>query len=163
VSRLRQLHRLLEHAVWADAEILAGLAVAIAAPPQALREFAHIIGVEEVWLARLERRTSRAAVWPTITLDETRDLSGEVHRGYAAFLSSLRDDDLDLPVEYTNSAGKDFSTPIGDILLHVSLHGQYHRGKVNLMLRENGQTPAPTDYIAFVRGVPAAIEPSAAG
>lgn len=36
------------------------------------------------------------------------------------------------------------------------MHGQYHRGKVNLLLRQADRTPAPTDYIAFVRGVPAA-------
>jgi hypothetical protein len=39
----------------------------------------------------------------------------------------------------------------------VVLHGQYHRGKVNLLLRQEGEQPAPTDYIAFVRGVPAAV------
>ena len=36
------------------------------------------------------------------------------------------------------------------------LHGAYHRGQIALLLREGGAEPAPTDYIAFVRGAPAA-------
>ena len=42
------------------------------------------------------------------------------------------------------------------MLLQVALHGQYHRGKINLMLRQAGLPPTPTDYISFARGVPAA-------
>jgi uncharacterized damage-inducible protein DinB len=59
-------------------------------------------------------------------------------------------------IGYTNSAGRSFVTPVGDILLHVALHGQYHRGKVNLLLRQAELEPAPVDFIGFVRGVPAA-------
>jgi hypothetical protein len=39
------------------------------------------------------------------------------------------------------------------------LHGQYHRGKINLLLRQSGAEPAPADYISYVRGVPAAVTP----
>jgi uncharacterized damage-inducible protein DinB len=45
---------------------------------------------------------------------------------------------------------------VDDILLHVALHGSYHRGQVALLVREAANKPAPTDYIGFVRGVPAA-------
>jgi uncharacterized damage-inducible protein DinB len=55
-----------------------------------------------------------------------------------------------------NSAGQSFETPVSDMLLQVALHGQYHRGKINLMLRQAHLPPTPTDYIAFARGVPAA-------
>ena len=36
------------------------------------------------------------------------------------------------------------------------VHGQYHRGKVNLLLRQEGMSPVPGDFIAYVRGAPAA-------
>jgi uncharacterized damage-inducible protein DinB len=38
----------------------------------------------------------------------------------------------------------------------VALHGSYHRGQIALLVRAGGSTPAPTDYIAFIRGAPAA-------
>jgi uncharacterized damage-inducible protein DinB len=45
---------------------------------------------------------------------------------------------------------------VGDMLLHVALHGAYHRGQIALLVRAGGSTPSPTDYIAFIRGAPAA-------
>jgi len=49
-----------------------------------------------------------------------------------------------------------FRSRVEDILLHVVLHGCYHRGQVAIALREAGAEPSATDFIAFVRGVPAA-------
>jgi uncharacterized damage-inducible protein DinB len=47
------------------------------------------------------------------------------------------------------------------MLVHVALHGQYHRGQVALLLRASGFEPATTDYIAWTRGVPAATRQDA--
>ena len=63
---------------------------------------------------------------------------------------------MEAPVAYTTSAGKSFANTVKDILLHVAMHAQYHRGKINLLLRQAGLEPAPADYIAFIRGAPAA-------
>ncbi|HEU5359182.1 MAG TPA: DinB family protein, partial [Gemmatimonadales bacterium] len=59
-------------------------------------------------------------------------------------------------VTYRNSAGLEFTSTVEDILLHVALHGAYHRGQVARALREGGAVPNATDYIAFIRGAPAA-------
>ena len=64
----------------------------------------------------------------------------------------LTETDLAARLAYVNSAGKPFDDEVGDILLHVMLHGQYHRGKINLLLRQGGAEPGPVDYIAFTRG-----------
>jgi uncharacterized damage-inducible protein DinB len=148
--------QLFDHLRWADALILAALRASRREVGDAVREFAHVIGAEEVWLARLEGRGPRAAVWPVAALAELDRLMGEVHAGYVAFLATLAGDDLGRGIRYANSAGREFSNAIADILVHVALHGQYHRGKINLMLRRAGESPAPADYIAFVRGVAAA-------
>jgi uncharacterized damage-inducible protein DinB len=48
----------------------------------------------------------------------------------------------------------------------VALHGSYHRGQIALLMRQGGGAPAATDYIAFVRDMPApprrraAVDPS---
>ena len=82
--------------------------------------------------------------------------------GYSAFLATLSDDDIDRSVTYTTSDGRVFTNSVGDILAQVALHGQYHRGKMNLLLRQAESEPAPVDFIAFVRGAPAATQASAA-
>ena len=158
MTALEQLRRLWAHAVRADDFLLAGLCAAgDTVPAQAIREYAHVLGADEVWLSRLEGRPSRSAVWPDVaSLDETEAMSAAVREGYARYLDELTDDALAADCAYTNSAGQSFVTPVGDILLHVMLHAQYHRGKINLLLRQADAIPAPTDFISWARGVPAA-------
>lgn len=152
---LSTITKLWAHLAWADGILLDALRAG-PGPEAAVREYAHILGAEEVWLARLEQRPSRTPVWPDLPLDQLESLAGLLQQDYRGFLERLDDRALERVVAYTNTAGKSFENSIQDILLHVALHGQYHRGKVNLILRQGGQPPAPADYIAYIRGVPAA-------
>lgn len=154
MNAVEQLQRLWAHNVWADAALLAALR---ATPDHtaAWREYAHVLGAEAVWLARLEQRPA-TAVWPTLTVAEAEALHHTLTAGYRDYLARLTPASLAETVAYVNSAGRRFDTAVGDILLQVLLHGQYHRGKINLLLRQSGVAPLPVDYIAFVRGVPAA-------
>lgn len=153
------LRGLWEHASWADGVLLHALESAPDTATEPWREFWHVIGTAEVWLARLEGREPRSAVWPRLTRAEVSSLMASVDSAYQAYLAELSEADAEKEIEYTNSAGDTFRTPIGEVLLHVALHGQYHRGKVNLLLREAGLEPAPVDFVAFVRGSPAAVTP----
>jgi len=156
---LDEIRRLFDHAVWADTRLLQALREVPTAPAEAVREFAHVLGAEETWLSRLEGRPSRTAVWPDLELPELPALLDTVHRGYLDHLAALDPASMSRTVAYKNSAGQAFETPVRDILLQVALHGQLHRGKVNLLLRQAGLAPVPTDFIAFVRGLPAATTP----
>lgn len=96
------------------------------------------------------------AVWPKISLDECAALAARNHAQLDELVAMPDPAGFEREIPYTNSAGASFRTKMGDILLHVALHGCYHRGQVALRLREAGAEPQPTDYIAFVRGAPAA-------
>ena len=157
-GRLDALRQLFAHVEWADGILLAAIRGGNA-PAEAVREYAHILGADEVWLARIQGRASRQPVWPELSAAALEALAGEVHRGYRAVLDGLTDAGLGRVVAYTNTAGKAFETVLHDILVHVVLHAQYHRGKINLLLRQAGLEPAPADYIAFVRGAAAAVTP----
>ena len=152
---LTTITKLWAHLEWADGILLEALRAG-PAPEEAVREYAHILGAEEVWLARMEQRPSRTTVWPDVPVEQLESLAGMVHDGYRSFVGGLDGAALESVVAYTNSAGLSFENRVQDILLLVALHGQYHRGKVNLILRQAGQPPAPTDYIAYVRGAAAA-------
>lgn len=146
------------HLYWADGELLRAISSGSHTPEEVIREFAHIIGAEEVWLARLENRSPLLAVWPSIPSDDLESAVQQTHERWETYMAGLQETDFETTVQYTNSAGRHFDNTVEDILLHVALHGQYHRGRVNLMLRQSGMTPAPIDYIAYVRGAPAATE-----
>jgi len=154
------LERLFAHLRWADGRTLAALRAAQAPPAKALELYAHILGAEHVWLARLNQQPAQLAVWPTGSPDELGALADANHAGFAALLAALDPAALEAEVPYTNSAALAFRSTRLDILLHVALHGCYHRGQVALLLRESGAAPLPTDYIAFVRGAPAATRGS---
>jgi uncharacterized damage-inducible protein DinB len=150
------LRRLFDHLRWADRRALEALRRAAGPPAQAVEIYAHVLGAEQIWLDRLRGEPAAAAVWPRATLDECAELAARSHAGYAALLDGLGAGGLDREVDYVNSAGQPFRSRVSDILLHVALHGSYHRGQVALLMRQAGAVPEPTDYIAFVRGVPAA-------
>ncbi|HSE53599.1 MAG TPA: DinB family protein [Gemmatimonadales bacterium] len=152
---LSTITKLWAHLAWADGLVLDALRVG-SSPAEAVREYAHILGAEEVWLARLEQRASRTPVWPDLPVDQLVALTGMLQQGYRSFLEQLDGPALERVVAYTNTAGRSFENTVQDILLHVALHGQYHRGKVNLILRQQGHSPVPTDYIGYIRGAPAA-------
>lgn len=153
---LEQIQRLIEHAAWADALVAEAIQKQDNVADDTIELFAHVLGAEEVWLSRLEQRQSTLAVWPQLTRGQLAATADNVARTYRAYVSRLTPNDLATEVAYKNSIGQEFRTPIGEILMHVAMHGSYHRGQVALRMRRDGATPAPTDYIAFIRGVPAA-------
>jgi len=155
-EHLRHLIRLLGHQAWADARVLDALDRAAVAVPAALGLLAHVLGTEHVWLARLRGVPAGQAVWPELGIAECRRLATDNEAGYREFIFRLDPTGLRRVVEYRNSAGQELATAVEDILVHVFLHGAYHRGQVAQRLRLEGSTPAPTDYVAFARGTPAA-------
>lgn len=154
----KNIQTLFQHLYWADERLYHALSAGESSIQEAVSEFAHVIGAEEVWLARLQQRTSSCPVWPELSGPELKELMEKTHQNYREYLENLEEKDLSIEISYTNSAGKKFTNITSDILFHVALHSQYHRGKINLLLREKGFEPAPTDYIAFIRGEPAATQ-----
>ena len=59
--------------------------------------------------------------------------------------------DLVRTIAYVNSKGQRWDSPIEDVLVHVLMHGAYHRGQIASALREAGVTPPYTDYIHAAR------------
>jgi uncharacterized damage-inducible protein DinB len=156
---LMELRNLRDHLAWADAKVLEAILAAPDWPEVAAREFAHVLASEEGWLARLEGRAPRIALWPELDAAELTRFAGELHASYLQHLDALTPADLHRMVPYRNSAGIAFETSVRDILQHLFMHAQYHRGKVNLLLRQAGAEPAGVDYIGYIRGFPTAVTP----
>jgi len=150
------LRKLVDHLKWADAAALESLRASPGAGARALQLYAHVLGAEAVWLARIAGRAPDVAVWPTLGLDDAAALASRNASELDRLVAGLAPGDLDREIEYRTSAGQPFRSTLEDILLHTALHGAYHRGQVALLVRDGHGEPAPTDYIAFARGAPAA-------
>jgi|SRR5882672_8611731 len=148
--------RLYKHVEWANGRVLESLRSARNPQKRDIELYAHILGVEHVWLARIKEETPRVAVWPALTLDQCEKLGRDNVGAFDDLLSRLTPGLLERSITYRNSAGDEFTSTIEDMLTQVAMHGAYHRGQIAASIRGAGDVPSPTDYIAFARGAPAA-------
>ena len=152
------LQRLMAHMEWADAQVLARCRearaeVEIAHLTEAMRLYAHVLGTERVWYLRLQKQDWRVQkVWPTLPLDACETLAKENAAAFTSYIDKLAESDLANPIDYTSSQGDSFTSTVGDILIHVALHGVHHRGQIAITLRRVGIEPPVLDYIRFARG-----------
>ena len=143
---------------WADQESLAALRDYPSSQSDALPLFAHVLGAEELWLARLESRQPACIGWPTLSLADCETLAAQNARGYESYIEKLTDSDLTSQLGYRNIKGDEFTNSVLDILTHVVIHGAYHCGQSRRIIgRAGGQTPI-TELIAYVRSLDVADE-----
>lgn len=142
---------LFDYEKWANRRVLDAIRGA-SEKGASVRLFAHILAAQEVWLTRLvSLDSSKIAIWPPTTIDECvvrlEHLDGIIDK----YLDDLDDESLELELRYKNQHGDEFSNTPLDILTHLGFHSQHHRGQIALQLRQLGQEPAVTDFIAFRR------------
>ncbi len=148
---LERLGLMFRYELWANRRTLASIEAAEDRGPT-VRLFAHILAAQEAWLTRLlGSSSSDVPIWPTRTLEECEQALETMNERIEEYLGGLDEAALSLPVTYSNQTGQSFThTPL-DILTHLGLHSQHHRGQVALQLRQLGQEPAVTDFIAYLR------------
>ncbi|HET6971124.1 MAG TPA: DinB family protein [Phenylobacterium sp.] len=118
-----------------------------------LRILDHIHAVDRIFQHHLLGRphafkAARSEVIPS--LEALVDGIGEVDGWYAAYVRDLAPEDFEAPIDFVFTSGKPARMRRGEILLHVCLHGTYHRGNAGAVLQLKGLTPSPdsiTDYL----------------
>ena len=137
---------------WAVVRILDLLKAQTSPNQKALLLLTHLLVTEKIWLSRLRGEdTSRINKSPEMSLIECKNLAKEIKEEFIVFLGSLEAEDLNSLITYRNFKGTEFRTSVRDILMHVGLHGTYHRGQIATVLRQTGVSPTDTDFITFVR------------
>jgi uncharacterized damage-inducible protein DinB len=74
----------------------------------------------------------------------------EIDDWYASYVAGLAENDFEQPVEFVFTSGKPARMLRGEIILHVCMHGTYHRGNAGAVLQLKGITPnrdAVTDFL----------------
>ncbi|PLS01356.1 DinB family protein [Neobacillus cucumis] len=149
---MKTIVKMYQHLDWANQRVLDALKTKDAPQNQAKLLFSHTLLAEEVWFNRIKGLESNPqAIWTELSIEGCSTLAAKNNQGFAELLAGLSETNLEGVIVYKNSTGKEFSNSIRDILTHVALHGQYHRGQINRLLREQGDEPVSLDYIMFVR------------
>lgn len=76
--------------------------------------------------------------------------AGQVDDWYASYVRGLADEEFEQPVEFTFTSGKRARMRRGEIILHVCLHGTYHRGNAGAVLQLKGLTPSRDSITDFL-------------
>ncbi|HEU4624307.1 MAG TPA: DinB family protein [Steroidobacteraceae bacterium] len=80
----------------------------------------------------------------------------EVDDWYVSYVESLAAHDFEQPVDFVFTSGKPARMRRGEIVLHVCLHGAYHRGNAGAVLQLRGIAPnrdAITDFLEDTTGL----------
>jgi len=148
---LERYRRELGYDHWANHEVLHHLQRESSPPARCIAWFAHVLGAQSLWLARLEGTKSELSVWPQLTLDELEPWLARLQSGWSSCLDRLGPADLARSISYVNTRGEPWESRVDDVLTQVLFHGVHHRGQIASALREAGLTPPVTDYIHAVR------------
>jgi uncharacterized damage-inducible protein DinB len=111
----------------------------------------HVLSAEWGWLDRCGGAPRGPALvasdYPTVAA--LVDRWSEVEKNVRAFLSELRNQDLDRTVEFALGAGPKQAMPLGALLHHAALHGIHHRGQAALLLRSLGHPAGNFDLLLY--------------
>lgn len=148
---LERFGLMFRYELWANRRTLASIEAA-QDRGSTVRLFAHIVAAQEVWLTRLLGSSSDGVpIWPTRTVAECKDALEAMNARIESYLADLDEEALNARITYSNQTGRTFEHMPLDILTHLGLHSQHHRGQIALQLRQLGQEPAVTDFIAYLR------------
>jgi uncharacterized damage-inducible protein DinB len=140
-----------DHVNWANQRILETLQSIEDGNQEVNRLFSHILFGERIWITRLQGLdSSQLPVWSDVDIEVCAELVMLNDVSFKEYLTDLVEADLDKLISYTNSKGTEFKHSARDILTHVALHGQYHRGQINSKLRAKSFEPVNIDFIKFL-------------
>jgi len=118
-----------------------------------LRILDHMHVVDRIFQHHLQGRSHTFQAPRSKELPQLPALADSVRQvddWYAAYVGGLAESDFEQPVAFVFTSGKPARMRRGEIILHVCLHGNYHRGNAGAVLQLKGLTPnrdAITDYL----------------
>ncbi|MGD8452339.1 MAG: DinB family protein [Phycisphaerae bacterium] len=109
----------------------------------------HYYGAERIWAQHVRMPGCEAfphsrTLEAVSDLRHTADILAEVRRRW---LDTLPPEAMGQTATYTTSKGETYTTPLGDILLHVCNHGFHHRAQALNMLRHLGVETPMLDFL----------------
>jgi uncharacterized damage-inducible protein DinB len=93
----------------------------------------HLLGKRHGY----ERPRSREPMPFAVLAEQVRELDD----WYVDYVGALPEDRIDERIDFAFTNGAPARMRRGDMLLHVALHGTYHRGNAGILLQKNGVAP----------------------
>ena len=122
-----------------------------------MRILDHIHAVDRIFQHHLQGvphsfRAPRSETPPQLAT--LADSASEVDDWYESYVGRLSESEFEEPVDFVFTSGKPARMRRGEIILHVCLHGTYHRGNAGVVLQLKGISPGRdsiTDFLEDTR------------
>ncbi|MBP7080056.1 MAG: DinB family protein [Rhodocyclaceae bacterium] len=119
----------------------------------AIRILNHIYTVDRIFVANLQGLKHDYTATNTPVTPDLADLHDAVRitdRWYQGYLTTLREDELEQPVEFIFTDGKPARMTRAEMLMHVITHGGYHRGAVGRIMAQLSVSPPRDTFTVFL-------------
>jgi uncharacterized damage-inducible protein DinB len=113
----------------------------------------HLMVADRIWLGRIESRPEKLALNQILYGDFTALHVARVAEDdrLIRVVDSIDPARLDQPLDYLNTRGERFRTPLRIVLGHLFNHQTHHRGQAHGLLSQTPVPPPELDLIFFVR------------
>lgn len=128
-------------------------------------KFVHIMSAELVWIDRIGFDAPSRSASGMLTEEDVPDRAALTERWagidtrYDRLFAALSKGGeggsnapaLERAINYKSLSGTPFQSTLREMLMHVALHGMYHRGQIATILSRLGGPTVSTDLIAYYR------------
>jgi uncharacterized damage-inducible protein DinB/putative sterol carrier protein len=156
MEQVSTLERVFSYKAKANAEILAAMRQFDEASPAreiAVRVLSHTYAVDQIFAANLRRAEHRyTSPNPSQapSLDELSAAITSSDRWYLDYVSRLDKAQLAERIDFTFTDGLPGRMSREEMLMHVTVHGEYHRGQISLIMMENSITPPGDGFTSYL-------------
>lgn len=141
--------RLLEYNAWANRQVLMAMKQTTV-PDEINRKMCHILWAEWAWLQRIGGKSvDKSTQVEYMEISKLEDWLLENEENWNSLI--IENQKFDHAIHYQLLNGTPAQSTLADIATHIVNHGSYHRGQIATLLRQEGLTPNPTDFIIFTR------------
>ena len=136
---------------WAFQRVLGAIAQ-LPDKEESIQLLSHTIMASNRWYNRVSKEVDDSQLkWSgdTLPFDQLESIWSELLQKWMKLLEKNDESFLDGNVEFVRPKdGKKMSVKILDVILQINYHSIHHRAQILRIIRQQGQTPPTTDYIA---------------
>ena len=156
MDQVSALERVFSYKAKANEEILAAMRQFDDASPAkeiAIRVLNHTYAVDRIFAANM-RRAEHGYTSPNPglapSLDELSAAIKTSDQWYLDYVSRLDEARLAERIDFTFTDGLPGCMSREEMLMHVTVHGEYHRGQISLIMMQNSIAPPGDGFTSFL-------------
>ncbi len=156
MDQVSTLERIFSYKAKANDEILAAMRQFDDPSPAkeiAIRVLSHTYVVDRIFAANLRRAEHGYTSPNTSHAPSLQELSAAIKTSdqwYVDYVSRLDEAQLAERIDFTFTDGLPGRMSREEMLMHVTVHGEYHRGQISFIMMENSITPPGDGFTSFL-------------